>query len=200
MFIQVLRGKLADEAGFRRTIDRWDSEVKQGAIGYLGTTAGVIDGGGFVICARFESEELAMQNSNRPEQGEFFAEASKNFDGEPEFFNVTDVQQWLDGGSDSAGFVQVMIGHSPDRDALQAVAASDAETLRAERPEVIGGLSGNFGSDGFVNIAYFTSEAEARKGESSEPSEQGREMRDEFQRLMGDVEFLDIHEPILLSN
>jgi hypothetical protein len=200
MFIQVLRGKLADEAGFRRTIDRWDSEVKQGAIGYLGTTAGVLDGGRFVICARFESEELAMQNSNRPEQGEFFAEASKNFDGEPEFFNVTDVQQWLDGGSDSAGFVQVMIGHSPDRDALQAVAASDAETLRAERPEVIGGLSGNFGSDGFVNIAYFTSEAEARKGESSEPSEQGREMRDEFQRLMGDVEFLDIHEPILLSN
>jgi len=153
MFIQVIRGKLADEAGFRKAIDRFDTEVKPGAIGYLGTTAGVLDGGGFVICARFESEDLAMQNSDRPEQGAFFAEASKNFDGEPTFYNVTDIEPWLAGGSDDAGFVQVMIGHSPDRDALRKVAMEDTEQLQQARPEIIGGLSGNFGDDGFVNIA-----------------------------------------------
>jgi hypothetical protein len=180
-------------------IDTWNTEVKPGAIGYLGTTAGVLDGGRFVICARFESEELAMQNSDRPEQGAFFEQAKQNFAGEPEFYNVTDVQTWLDGGSDDAGFVQVMIGRSPDRDALQARAQQDPEGLRNARPEIIGGLSGVWGEDGYVNIAYFTSEAEARKGESSEPPADMKEMVDEFQRLLGDVEFLDLHEPILLS-
>ncbi|MDT4938681.1 MAG: hypothetical protein QOG80_2352 [Pseudonocardiales bacterium] len=199
MFIQVVRGTLADEAGFRKIIDRWNTEVKPGAIGYLGTTAGVLDGGGFVICARFESEELAMQNSGRPEQGAFFAEASQNFAGEPEFINVTDVEPWLDGGSDDAGFVQVMIGHSPDRAALRDAARSNSEGLRAARPEIIGGMQGFFGDDGFVNIGYFTSEAEARTGEASDPPTDVAGNVDEFQRLMGEVEFLDIHEPILFS-
>jgi hypothetical protein len=198
MFIQVIRGKLADEAGFRAAIDRFDREVRPDAIGYLGTTAGVLDGGRFVICGRFESEELAMQNSGRPEQDAFFQEAKKNFEGEPEFINVTDVQQWLGGGSNDAGFVQVMIGHSPDRDALQNQAMSNTDDLQKARPEIIGGLSGVWGDDGYVNIAYFRSEDEARKGESAEPPEDMRAGMEEFQRLLGDVEFLDIHQPILL--
>jgi hypothetical protein len=199
MFIQVLRGRVEDADTFHRLIHKWDSEVKPGAIGYLGTTAGLLDGRRFVICARFESEELAMQNSARPEQDAFYTEAEQAFDGDPEFINVTDVETWLAGGSDKAGFVQVMIGHSPDRDALQAAAMSDTDALQSARPEIIGGLSGVWGDDGYVNIAYFTSEAEARKGEAAEPPEGTRQNMEDFQRLLGDVEFLDIHEPILLS-
>jgi hypothetical protein len=195
MFIQVVRGKVADEAGMRKSFDQWQSDMKPGAVGYLGTTAGFLDDGSVVICARFESDELAMKNSERPEQGAWFAEMSKSFDGDPSFINVTDVQPWLDGGSDSAGFVQVMIGHSPDRDGLSAAATSDAEQIRAARPEVIGGMQGKFGDDGYLNVGYFTSEAEARKGEAQEMPEG----QAEFQRLLGQCEFLDIHQPILFS-
>jgi hypothetical protein len=75
---------------------------------------------------------------------------------------------------------------------------SNTDDLQKARPEIIGGLSGVWGDDGYVNIAYFRSEDEARKGESAEPPEDMRAGMEEFQRLLGDVEFLDIHQPILL--
>ena len=199
MFIQVIRSKVSDKAAMRARLDDWQEKMRPGAVGYLGTTAGFLDDGSVVICARFESEEAAMQNSNRPEQGTWYEETSAMFGGEPEFINVTDVGTWLDGGSDDAGFVQVMIGHSPDRDRLRERATQDSDQLRAARPEIIGGMQGIFGDDGYVNIAYFTSEAEARKSEAQGPPPEVAEMADEFQSLLGDVEFLDIHEPLLYS-
>lgn len=199
MFIQVIRSKVNDKAAMRARMDDWQEKMRPGAVGYLGTTAGFLDDGSIVICARFESQEAAMKNSNRPEQDAWFQETSAAFGGEPEFIDVTDVEQWLDGGSDDAGFVQVMIGHSPDRDRLRARANEDTDQLRAARPEIIGGMQGVFGDDGFVNIAYFTSEGAARQGESQDPPPEAAEMVNEFQQLLGNVEFLDIHEPLLYS-
>ena len=199
MFIQVIRSKVNDKAAMRARMDDWQEKMRPGAVGYLGTTAGFLDDGSIVICARFESQEAAMKNSNRPEQDAWFQETSAAFGGEPEFIDVTDVEQWLDGGADDAGFVQVMIGHSPDRDRLRARANEDTDQLRAARPEIIGGMQGVFGDDGFVNIAYFTSEGAARQGESQDPPPEAAEMVNEFQQLLGNVEFLDIHEPLLYS-
>lgn len=199
MFIQVIRSKVSDKAAMRARMDDWQEKMRPGAIGYLGTTAGFLDDGSVVICARFESEDAAMQNSNRPEQGAWFEETSAIMSGEPEFIDVTDVETWLDGGSDDAGFVQVMIGHSPDRDRLRERANQDSDQLRAARPEIIGGMQGIFGDDGYVNVAYFTDEAAARASEAQGPPPDVAEMANEFQSLLGDVEFLDIHEPLLYS-
>jgi hypothetical protein len=197
MFIQVIRGTTNDPAALRARGEDWQATIRPGATGYLGTTMGILDGGAFILLARFESEEAAMRNSERPEQGEWFAETSKIFNGEPTFLNVTDVEPWLDGGSDDAGFVQVMIGHSPDRDALKDRAMQDGDMLRAARPEIIGGLSGVWGDDGYVNVAYFTSEAEARQSEAQGPPPEAADQVNDFQRLLGDVEFIDIKDPIL---
>ena len=199
MFIQVIRGKVADEAGLRKQLDVWQSELKPGASGYLGSTAGFLDDGGVVLMARFESQDKAAENSNRAEQGEWWAETVPAFDGDPQFINLDDVDTWLDGGSDDAGFVQVMIGHSPDRARLREVAHQGSAELRAARPEIIGGLEGWFGDDGYVNIAYFRSEAAARDGESGEPPEEIRAQVEEFRRLLGDCTYLDLHDPILFS-
>ena len=195
MFMQVVRGKVADEAAARARFDAWESEVKPVAIGYLGATGGFLDDGGFVIVARFDSEENAQRNSDLPEQSAWWEKTASVFDGEAEFINCTEVETWLGGGSDSAGFVQVMIGHSPDRAALREMTSQEGEELSAARPDIIGGVAGNFGDNGFVNVGYFTSEAEARKGESSD----GPPEADEFQRLMGEVEFLDLHKPFFYS-
>jgi hypothetical protein len=199
MFMQVIRGKVTDQDAMRARLDAWQTELRPGATGWLGSTGGALDDGWFIGCVRFESEDAAMKNSDRPEQGAWFAETSRLFDGEPSFINVTDVQPWLDGGSDDAGFVQVMIGHSPDREALRERARQDGDELRAARPEIIGGVEGLFGDDGFVNVAYFRSEEAARKGEAQDPPPEIAERVADFQRLLGDVEFLDIHDPILYS-
>ena len=199
MFIQVIRGKLADEAGFRKTIDRFDTEVKPGAIGYLGTTAGVLDGGGFVICARFESEDLAMQNSDRPEQGAFFAEASKNFDGEPTFYNVTDIEPWLAGGSDDAGFVQVIQGRVSDPERFRHFMEQPMDMLHEQRPEIIGGTIAMEPDGWFTETVAFRSEDEAREGERKEMPEEARRDWEQEMATMRDVTYLDLHHPWFAS-
>ena len=69
MFVQIIEGKVSDRSGLRRQFDRWESELRPGAAGFLGSTGGVTnDGVGFAI-ARFESAAAANANSERAEQG-----------------------------------------------------------------------------------------------------------------------------------
>ncbi|HEV7193388.1 MAG TPA: hypothetical protein VGN35_09295 [Jatrophihabitantaceae bacterium] len=200
MFIQVIKAKVRDEQGIRASLDEWISAVKPGAEGYLGTTAGFLDDGKFVALARFDSREAAMRNSDRAEQGEWWARLSANFDGEADFIDADDVTLWMDGGSDDAGFVQVMVGHSPDVTKLRAESDQATERLREARPEIIGGTFGMFGDDGYVQTAYFRSEAEARDKEGTEPPDDVKAMIEERMRLLGDgVAYYDLHDPILVS-
>jgi hypothetical protein len=198
MFMQVIRvDKVKDEAGVRKSLDRWQEELRPGATGYLGSTGGFTDDGGMVAIIRFDSEENARSNSDRPEQGEFFKELSSHFDGQPTFIDISDAQEWLGGGSNDAGFVQVMIGKSPDVQKFMDSANTGVEELRKARPEIIGGVYGTYGDNQYVQVVYFTSEAEARDKESSEPPAEVKEMVEEFQRLAGDVAYYDLRDPIL---
>jgi hypothetical protein len=199
MFIQVIQGKVRDETGLRECIQRWETDLAPGAIGYLGSTGGFCDNGTFIMLARFESQQAAMANSARPEQGAWWAEAEKCFDGQVEFQDCPEVHQWLAGGSDDAGFVQIMEGHSTDVDRMHEIMTSNAEMVHAARPEIIGGLLAKTGTDGYVEAVYFTSEAEARAHESMEIPEDLRTVMAEEMALMGDVSFFDLHEPMLVS-
>ena len=71
MFVQVIQGPVSDATAARAQFEKWMTELAPGAIGWLGSTAGVTDDGTLVALARFESEEAARQNSDRPEQTEF---------------------------------------------------------------------------------------------------------------------------------
>lgn len=200
VFIQVIKAKVKDEQGVRAALDDWTDKVKPGAQGYLGTTAGFLDDGSFLALARFESREAAMRNSERPEQGEWWSRLSAAFDGAAEFVDCDDVTLWMDGGSDDAGFVQVMMGHSPDRNRLRAEGDEATDRLRELRPEIIGGTFGVFDGDGYVQTVYFRSEAAAREGETSGPPEDVRAMIEERTRLLGDVAYYDLHEPLFVSS
>ena len=83
MFAQTIRGKVSDPKAVDANFNRWSKELAPGAKGWLGTTAGVTDDGQLFIMVRFESEEAARANSERPEQDQFWSETSKQFDGEP---------------------------------------------------------------------------------------------------------------------
>jgi hypothetical protein len=199
MFIQVVQAKVSDEAGLRRMIDRWQEEVKPGATGYLGSTAGITDDGTFVVLARFESAEAAQANSDRPEQGAWFAETEKCFDGEPTFLNSATVTTWREGGSDDAGFVQIMRGRSEDVARMHEVLTRHPDELHEIRPEILGGLMIDDGDGQYVDAFYFTSEEAAREGEGKDMPEEFRAEMEEGMALMGDVTFLDLRDPILQS-
>ena len=82
MFIQVIQGKTNDKAGLLRQNERWEQELAPAAKGYLGMTGGVADDGTAIFLARFESEQAAEANSDRPEQGAWWNETAKAFGGE----------------------------------------------------------------------------------------------------------------------
>src|SRR5947209_555374 len=139
MFVQVIKGRSRDAAGIRRQLDVWQSEVKPGATGYLGSTGGVADDGTVIMLARFADAAAAKANSERPEQSAWWQETAKYFDGEPTFRESTDTSSMLAGGSNDAGFVQVMEGRVKDRAKAEAFETPEMlEQLKAARPDLIG--------------------------------------------------------------
>src|SRR3954471_2064451 len=114
MFAQVIQGRTSDAQGLRAAMDRWNEELRPGSIGYLGSTIGVTDDGMFVAVARFESAAAADRNAQRPEQGRWWEETSRLFDGEVTFRDSEDLTVELQGDPDQAGFVQVMQGRVTD--------------------------------------------------------------------------------------
>jgi len=197
MFVQFIRAQVGDEAAVRRTMERWEQELRPGADGFLGSTTGITTAGEMVAVVRFASEEQARRNSDRPEQGAWWAELEKAFAGPASFLESGDVDVSMGGGSDDAGFVQIMIGRG-DRAAATAANSPDAEAiLRRERPDVIGSLTLWADDSRFVDVIYFTSEADARAAEAGERSEEGRELFEQFQQAMPVEEFLDLPDPTL---
>ena len=197
MFVQAFEGRVADRDGLRRQLERWMSELRPGARGFLGSTAGVTDGGDAVVLARFETSSDAQANSERPEQGQWWAETEKCFDGDVRFTDSDDVDSFLAGGSDDAGFVQVMKGQGMDRDRVRALDEQFEAHAASYRPDLLGGFRMWTGPDSYIEVAYFTNESEARQGEAKEPpAELAAEMGD-FEALMASVEFTDLRDPWL---
>ena len=199
MFVQVMEGRVSDVEGLRAQVERWQAELAPGAKGFLGTTGGATGNGNFIAIVRFESEEAARTNSDRPEQGEWWAGTAAKFDGDVTFTDCPEVDTFGAGGSDDAGFVQVIKGRA-DRAALAPVAAETDEILRRTRPDVIGGIVAWPGDGTFIQTVYFTSEAEARTNEKAEPAtDEEREAWERMSSLMQMDEFIDISDPWLFS-
>ena len=196
MFAQVIQGKVADEAGLRSAEERWMRECAPGATGWLGSTSGITDDGTFIGVVRFASEEAARRNSERPEQDAWWSDAAKCFDGEVTFRDSSDVTTWLAGGSDDAGFVQVIQGHFRRPERMRAMMEEHSAQLQEMRPEIIGGTVVMLAGGEYVQTVYFTSEAEARERESvAPPAEVAELMAEELQ----DATFYDLHHPAMMS-
>jgi hypothetical protein len=201
MFAQVIQGKTSDAAGVRGAMDRWVQELRPGSIGWLGSTVGVTDDGTFIAVARFESAEAADRNGRRPEQGRWWEETSRLFDGEVSFHDSEDVTVDLPGDPDRAGFVQVMQGRVTDADrAKELMAQIPGDEMAAFRPDVLGSVVIGHQDGDWTQVMYFTSEADAREGERKEPPAEFRSAMEEMGKLsVGETTFLDLREPLLQS-
>lgn len=202
MFVQVIEGKTSDAAGLRRHLDQWIDEMSAGADGYLGTTGGVSADGRAVLLARFEDEDAATRNSDRPEQSAWWNETAKCFDGDVIFRNCHEVDLLFEGGSDNAGFVQVMQGTALDKERLRALEQAEAEKIRDVRPDLIGGITA-WDGDVFTQAAYFTCEEEARRHEAAMDARRRADGAGDagdagaWQELVADMIFIDLPDPWL---
>jgi hypothetical protein len=192
VFIQIIQGKCTRHDEMRALADRWRDELAPGADGWLGGTYGFTDDDEFVGVVRFESREKAMANSARPEQGAWAEEMMALMDGEVTFHDCEDVTLMLGGGSDEAGFVQVIRGKVDDPERLKAMLTRDPTSLHEMRPEIIGATLAIEPDGTFTETVAFTDEDSARKGERMEPP---ADMRAELDYAMKDATFYDLHHP-----
>ena len=196
MFIQVVQGKCTREEELRAHLERWREEQGSKAEGWLGGTYGFTDDHEFLGIVRFESREAAMANSDREEQSTWARELMALMDGPVEFHDCDDVTLMLDGGSDDAGFVQVIRGKVEDVERAKAMMTRDATMLHEMRPEIIGATMAVEDDGTFTETVFFTDEASARKGEQQEPPPQ---VREELETLMAGATFYDLHHPWFAS-
>jgi hypothetical protein len=200
MFVQVIRGQVSDADQVRAALERWMQELAPGATGWLGSTAGVTEDGRFIALARFESEDAARRNSNRPEQDRWWTETSKLFTGEVTFRDSTDVTVDVNGDPDNAGFVQIMQGRGSDPDRAKEIMSQNPEEWAAFRPDVIGSVAVGHEGGAYTMAMYFTSEAEAREGERKEPPPELAAQMAEMDKLsIGEPEFFDLKQPWIYS-
>ena len=201
MFAQVIQGKATDAAGLKKQWERWEQEIKPKAQGFLGAIAGITPDGEFIAIARFESAEAAKANSDSAEQGEWWNETSQYLS-DPMFHDCTEVDLQDGGGSDDAGFVQVIQGKTTDVAKAREMDARMAPQMKDLRPDVIGSVTAWHPENGrYTNAIYFTSEAEARVQEKEMENAPGfQEFMSEFQAISdGEPKFLDLPEPWLTS-
>ena len=194
MFIQIIQGKCSRPEELQALAERWRNELAPGATGWLGGTYGFTDDDMFVGVVRFESREAAMANSERPEQGEWAGQMMALMDGPVEFHDCDDVTLMFDGGSDRAGFVQVIRGKVTEPERLKAL-MSDTDMLHEARPDILGATLAIEADGTFTETIAFTSEAEARAGEKKEMPDMPAEVRDTMEMAMKDATFYDLHHP-----
>ena len=196
MFVQVIKGRVADPARVKAALDRWAEELAPGAEGWLGTNAGVTEDGRFVAAARFESEAAARRNSDRPEQDRWWSETSRLFDGAPSFQDSAEVDVDTNGDPATSTFVQVMQGRTSDPERARRMMAEDSTDWSSFRPDMLGSVAAGHDGGAYTMVMWFTSEAEAREGERKEPPPELKAQMEEMGTLsVGEPEFFDLKDP-----
>ncbi len=200
MFVQVIQGRAADPDAMHAHYERWRTELGPGAAGWLGSTAGVTADGSTIAFVRFESQDAARRNSQRPEQGDWWSEIATTFAGEPTFHEYTLVDLEVYGDPDQAGFVQVMQGRISDVQRGRALMASDPTDWPSLRPDVLATCWAGADDGSWTMTIHFTSEEAAREGERKDAPPESAALMDELMSLaVEETTFLDLREPWLMS-
>jgi hypothetical protein len=197
MFIQVIRGTVTDRERLRRQFDRWNSELRPGAAGFLGSTAGITDDGRFIAVARFESAVASHANSQRPEQGAWWAETEQCLEA-ASFQDSTEVITMQGGAPDTAGFVQVACGRVTDAEKMESLRPrmGDMESAtKRHRPDVLGNVIAINTDASYTDVVYFESEVEARQGETKEVPADVAALFTELMSAIAVHEYLDLKDP-----
>ena len=198
MFVQVIQGHVSDADRLRSRLDTWVAELSPGATGWLGSTSGVTDDGQMVTLVRFESEEAARRNSERPEQTAWWEETAALFTDEPVFHNSTSVDVDTPGDPSQAGFVQVMRGKTSDPQRMRELMTTDTTDWAQWRPDILGTVEVGHDDGEWTMAIYFTSEEAAREGEQKPPPPGLEELMKEMDALtVGETVYLDLRDPWL---
>ena len=194
MFVQVFQAKVRDADLWARRVATWRKEIRPKTTGFLGFTSGVTADGQMITVVRFKSAEAAKVDNDLPEQGAWFEETTKAFDGEVTFHDCEEVDEILGGGSDKAGYVQVMQGRAKDQEHMRSRARRSNPNSVKIRPDIIGGTARLARRRRRLHPGHVLHVgrrgAHERAGDGREPP-----LADFMAQIDGDLTFYDLTEP-----
>jgi hypothetical protein len=200
MFIRVIQGRATNPPGIRRDLGRWQRLLAADAHGWLGTTAGITGDGWSITVVRFASETQARRNSDRPEQREWWRDASQHL-ARIAVHDAPKVHLYRDGGADEAGFVQVIQGHSDDLERIAGLGRDQEKVLARKAPQILGmtvAAHADWPGD-FTQVLYFTSEQDARRFAQKPLSEAEEPVLGQLCSQMTNSRCFDLRDPQILS-
>jgi hypothetical protein len=200
MFIRVIKGRATNPPGIRRDLGRWQRLLAADADGWLGSTAGITQDGWSITVVRFASAAQARRNSERPEQREWWRDASQHL-ARVAVHDALTVHIYRDGGADKAGFVQVIQGHSAHLQPMAGLGRDQEEVLARDAPHVLGMTVAEHADwpGDFTQIVYFTSEQDARRFAQEPPAVADEPVVEQLRSLMTNACCFDLRDPQLLS-
>jgi hypothetical protein len=200
MFIRIIKGRATNPPGIRRDLGRWQRQLAADADGWLGSTTGITEDGWCVTVVRFASEAQARRNSDRPEQREWWRDASQHL-ARITVHDAPKVHVYRNGGADEAGFVQVIQGYSDDIERMASLGPDQEEVLARKAPQILGmTLAEHADRPGdFSQIVYFTSEQDARRFEQEPPTSADEPFLERLRSLMTNARCFDLRDPQMLS-
>jgi hypothetical protein len=195
MFIQILQGRVADEAGVRREVERWHAELGADAPGWLGLTAGVGDDRTFVTVLRFASEAAARANDARPQVTAWRAAVKQHLIGPVRLDQCPVVRTPKAGSPARAGFVRVLQGRVADPLRLAALQAEIDRGLQRQ-PHLLEVVVGEHegGHRYFTEVASFVSERAVRAAERAMPIESAVQLG-MVRSFMERLRLVELHDP-----
>ena len=200
MFIQIIQGRATNPPGIRRDLGRWQRQLAADADGWLGSTTGITEDGWSITVVRFASEAQARRNRDRPEHREWWRDASQHL-ARVVSHDAPKVHLHRDGGSDQAGFVQVIQGHSDDLERMAGFGGDHGEVVAREAPHLLGMTVAEHADrpGDFTQILYFTSEQDARRFAAEPPAAADEPILERLRSLVTNARCLDLRDPQLLS-
>ena len=200
MFIKVIQGRATNPPGIRRDVGRWQRQLAADADGWLGSTTGITEDGWSITVIRFASEAQARRNSDRPEHREWWRDASQHL-ARVAVHDAPKVHTYRDGGSDQAGFVQVIQGHTEDMERMVSLGCDQEEVLTRDAPHILGMTVAEHADrpGDFTQTVYYTSEQDARRLEQERSAEADEPARRELHDLMTNLRSFDLRDPQMLS-
>jgi hypothetical protein len=200
MFIQIIQGRATNPPGIRRDLGRWQRMLAADADGWLGSTTGITEDGWSITVVHFASEAHARRNNDRPEQREWWRDASQHL-ARVVFHDAPKVHTYRDGGSDQAGFVQILQGHTDHMERMISLGRDQDEVLAREAPHILGVTVAEHADrpGDFTQIVYFTSEQDAQSYDQDSPIEEDEPAQEERRSLMTNLRCFDLRDPQMLS-